>query len=98
MAHGYGSAYCITALYTAEARRRMGYGAAALAAAMRGAVEQPLGYDTIFLETVPENKDAVRLFEKVGFRGAARSVVAAFKGGVGAPWTRLTKEEAEELS
>ena len=98
VAHGYGSAYCITALYTAEARRRMGYGAAALAAAMRGAVEQPLGYDTIFLETVPENKDAVRLFEKAGFRGAARSVVAAFKGGAGAPWARLTKEEAEELS
>lgn len=93
---GYGSAYCITALYTTEHQRKKGYGAAALLAAMRGAAEAKLGYDTIFLDTASENTSAVSLFEKAGFRGEEHTVYGAFKGGVPLQWKRVTAEELEE--
>lgn len=93
---GYGSAYHIIALYTACHQRQKGYGAAALLAAMRGAAENKLGYDTIFLDTAIENTDSVRLFEKAGFRGKVHTIYGAFKGGVPLQWKRVTLQELEE--
>lgn len=77
---GYGSAFYLSDVYTAEKFRRQGYGAAVILAMLGYAGDPDLFYTDIFLHTV--SPDALRLYEKLGFRGSAVPAYRAFKGGL----------------
>lgn len=77
---GYGSAFYLSDVYTAAKFRRRGYGAAAIGAMLEYACDADLGYTDIFLHAV--RPEAIRLYEKLGFRGSAVPAYRAFKGGL----------------
>lgn len=77
---GYGSAFYLSNVYTDAKFRRQGYGAAVILAMLGYAGDPELSYTDIFLHAV--FPDAIRLYEKLGFRGSAVPAYRAFKGGL----------------
>ena len=77
---GYGSAFYLSEVYTDPKFRRQGYGAAVLLEMLRYAGNPDLLYTDIFLHAV--SPDAIRLYEKLGFRGSAVPAYRAFQGGL----------------
>lgn len=74
---GYGSAFCITDVFTAEAQRCKGYGAAVVMAMLNYAADPDRGYDDLFVYV--EDGPARRLYEKTGFRGKCTQLWRACK-------------------
>ncbi len=75
---GYGTAYEISDVYTDEKFRRQGYAAAALLMLLGYARDPEQGYSDVFLYA--SNPEAIRLYEKFGFRGTPVVQYCAFKG------------------
>ena len=72
---GYGSAFYLSDVYTAENFRGQGYAAAAVLAMLGFARNPDMGYTDVFLYA--DDPAAIRLYEKLGFRGnTARSRAA----------------------
>ena len=64
---GYGSAFYLSDVYTAENFRGQGYAAAAVLAMLGFARNPDMGYTDVFLYA--DDPAAIRLYEKLGFRG-----------------------------
>ena len=88
---GYGSAFYLAKVYTDEKFRRKGYAAAAILAMLGYAGDPERNYTDIFLHSV--GADAIRLYERIGFRGSPVRAYRAFKGGL--PEYFRDKGEAE---
>ena len=72
---GYGAAFRLWGLYTAPNQRQKGYGAEVLSAAVEFAAQPDRGYEDIFVYV--RDEQALRLFEKAGFRGGVRRLWSA---------------------
>ena len=77
---GYGSAFYLSDVYTAENFRGQGYAAAAVLAMLGFARNPDMGYTDVFLYA--DDPAAIRLYEKLGFRGTPVREYRAFKGGL----------------
>ena len=77
---GYGSAFYRSDVYTAENFRGQGYAAAAVLATPGFARNPDMGYTDVFLYA--DDPAAIRLYEKLGFRGTPAREYRAFKGGL----------------
>lgn len=77
---GYGSAFYLSEVYTDEKFRRKGYAAAVILAMLGYAGDPDRNYTDIFLHSA--NPQAIRLYEKIGFRGSPVQAYRAFKGGL----------------
>lgn len=77
---GYGSAFYLSDVYTSEKFRRQGYAAAAVLAMLGFARDPENGYTDVFLYST--DPVAIRLYEKMGFRGTPVQEYRAFKGGL----------------
>lgn len=76
---GYGSAFCISDVYTAESCRGQGYAAAAVVAMLGYARDPDLNYTDIFLHCA--DAAAIRLYERLGFRGSPVEMYRMLRGG-----------------
>lgn len=74
---GYGTAYEVSDVYTAESYRRQGYAAAAILPLLGYARTPENGYTDVFLYA--SNPNAIRLYEKFGFRGTPVEQYFAYK-------------------
>lgn len=74
----YGSAFCVCDLFTSQKFRRKGYGAAAMLMMLSYAKQPERGYTDIYLQA--SSDDAVRLCERLGFRGTQVEEYRACKG------------------
>lgn len=77
---GYGTAYELSDVYTAENYRRQGFAAAAILPLLGYARNPENSYTDIFLYA--SNPDAIQLYEKFGFRGTLVEQYFAYKGVV----------------
>ncbi|MEG0769106.1 MAG: GNAT family N-acetyltransferase [Ruthenibacterium sp.] len=75
---GYGSAFAITQVYTPAPCRRQGCATAAVSAALQHAKQN--GYTDVFLST--DDKNAIALYRRLGFRGRQAERYWACKGEV----------------
>lgn len=73
----YGGAFCVCDLFTSKKFRRQGYGAAAILMMLSYAKKPERGYTDIYLQT--SSDDAVRLCERLGFRGTPVEEYRAYK-------------------
>ena len=80
MGEGYGSAFYLSDVYTAENFLGQGYAAAAVLAMLGFARNPDMGYADVFLYA--DDPAAIRLYEKLGFRGTPVREYRAFKGGL----------------
>ncbi len=81
---GYGSAFCVSQVYTDAKFRKQGYAAAAMVQLLGYASDPEQSYTDIFLYAA--RPDMIRLCEKLGFRGTAVTAYRAYKGGLPAHW------------
>ena len=88
---GYGSAFYLSDVYTAENFRGQGYAAAAVLAMLGFARNPDMGYTDVFLYA--DDPAAIRLYEKLGFRGTPVREYRAFKGGLPDLYTEAKEEE-----
>lgn len=77
---GYGSAFYLSDVYTAENFRGQGYAAAAVLSVLGYARDPEHAYSDIFLHAM--GPAAVRLYERLGFRGSPVEEYRAFKGAL----------------
>jgi len=75
---GYGTAYELSDVYTDEHYRRQGFAAAAILPLLGYARDPENSYTDVFLYA--SDPDAIRLYEKFGFRGTLVEQYFAYKG------------------